>query len=187
MPMAPRSHSNTGRPPAGDLTSRQIAAASKVGISVISQTTSSIDVAEVDQGNATASVTAAQSASCASCLQSTVIDERTRSGQVVRKVYIRTKHVGCAWRTSFPLLGFAPIQCFERIKDAAGLTPQRCFISAEAIEREVGQIGETQKAARELDGGSIVFLPKVRHQLCVTYRNVRSCMRAPETARWNTA
>ena len=29
-----------------------------------------------------------------------------------------------------------------------------CFISAEAIERIVGQIGETQKATRELSGGS---------------------------------
>jgi len=32
------------------LTSRQIAAASRVGISVISQTTSNMDVAEVDHG-----------------------------------------------------------------------------------------------------------------------------------------
>jgi hypothetical protein len=41
------------------------------------------------------------------------------------------------------------------------LAPKGCFIAAEAIERVVGQIGETQKATRELsgrmDGGSTDF------------------------------
>ena len=37
----------------------------------------------------------------------------------------------------------------------AGLAPKGCFISAEAVEREVGQIGETQKATRELVGSTL--------------------------------
>ena len=32
------------------------------------------------------------------------------------------------------------------------MAPKRCFIPAEAIESEVGQIGQTQKATRELNG-----------------------------------
>jgi hypothetical protein len=54
LPMAPSSHSNTGRQPTGDLSSRQIAAAFKVGISAIRPLTSRIDVADVDQGSAIA-------------------------------------------------------------------------------------------------------------------------------------
>src|SRR5262245_32901321 len=50
------------------------------------------------------------------------------------------------------LLGFAPIQCIKREQDPAGLTPQRRFIAAEAIECEIRQISQTQKAAGELDG-----------------------------------
>ena len=50
--------------------------------------------------------------------------------------------------SSFPWL--ATIQCIESEEYLAGLTPQGCFISAEAIEREVGQIGEAQKALREV-------------------------------------
>ena len=33
------------------------------------------------------------------------------------------------------------------------MAPQGCFIAAEAIEREVGQIGETQKATRKVSVG----------------------------------
>jgi hypothetical protein len=32
------------------------------------------------------------------------------------------------------------------------LTPQGCFIAAKTIEREIGQIGEPQKAARKVNG-----------------------------------
>ena len=48
------------------------------------------------------------------------------------------------WELSRPFLWFAAIQGIEREQDLAGLAPQGCFVSAEAIEREVGQIGETQ-------------------------------------------
>ena len=55
--------------------------------------------------------------------------------------------------TAPSLLWLATIQCIESKQDLAGLAPKGCFISAEAIEREVGQIGETQKATREVSGG----------------------------------
>ena len=48
--------------------------------------------------------------------------------------------------TAPSLLWLATIQCIEREQDLSGLAPQGCFIAAEAIEREVGQIGETQKS-----------------------------------------
>jgi hypothetical protein len=35
------------------------------------------------------------------------------------------------------------IQCIESKQDLADLAPKGCFISAEAVERVVGQIGET--------------------------------------------
>ena len=54
--------------------------------------------------------------------------------------------------TALSLLWFAAIQRIERTQDLASLAPKRCFITAEAVEREVRQIGETQKAARELNG-----------------------------------
>ena len=38
---------------------------------------------------------------------------------------------------------FAAIQGIKRKQDLAGLAPKGCFISAEAVERVVGQIGET--------------------------------------------
>ena len=47
---------------------------------------------------------------------------------------------------------------------SAGLAPKGCFISTEAIEREVGQISETQKATRKvssgIDAGSTEFGPE---------------------------
>jgi hypothetical protein len=49
-------------------------------------------------------------------------------------------------------LWFATIQGIEGKQDLANLAPKGCFIAAQAIEREVGQIGKTQKAARELNG-----------------------------------
>ena len=52
--------------------------------------------------------------------------------------------------TARSLLWFATIQCIEGKQDLADLAPKGCFISAEAIEREVRQIGETQKATREV-------------------------------------
>jgi hypothetical protein len=56
-------------------------------------------------------------------------------------------------------LGLAAIECFERAKDSTGLAPESRFIAAEAIEREIGQVGQAQKAASELDIGSVgIFL-----------------------------
>jgi len=51
-------------------------------------------------------------------------------------------------------LWFAAIQRFERVKDPASLTPKICLIAAQAIEREIGQIRYTQKAAGELYRGA---------------------------------
>ena len=50
-------------------------------------------------------------------------------------------------------LRFTAIQSVERKEDLADLAPKRRFIAAEAVERVVGQIGETQKAMRERSGG----------------------------------
>ena len=50
------------------------------------------------------------------------------------------------------LLWFTPIQCIERKENPACLPPQCGLISAEPIKREIRQIGQTQKAAGELDG-----------------------------------
>jgi hypothetical protein len=41
------------------------------------------------------------------------------------------------------LLRLAAIQCFERMKDSAGLAPKGRFIAAEPIKGEVGKVGET--------------------------------------------
>ena len=53
------------------------------------------------------------------------------------------------------------MQYFERVEDSAGLAPKCRFIPAEPIKREVGKVGETQKAAGELDSGSVGFHPSV--------------------------
>jgi hypothetical protein len=39
------------------------------------------------------------------------------------------------------LLWFTPIQCIEREENPTGLTPKCGFVSAEAIESEIRQIG----------------------------------------------
>ena len=52
--------------------------------------------------------------------------------------------------TAPSFLRFAAIQGIECKQDLANVAPKGCFISTEAIERVVGQIGETQKATREL-------------------------------------
>src|SRR6476660_4334293 len=47
---------------------------------------------------------------------------------------------------------FAATQDIKCEQNLTGLVPKGCFISAEAVESSVRQIGETQKAARELNG-----------------------------------
>jgi hypothetical protein len=39
-------------------------------------------------------------------------------------------------------LWLTTVQCIEREQDLACLTPQGCFIAAEAVERAAGQMGE---------------------------------------------
>ena len=76
------------------------------------------------------------------------------------------------------LLWFAAIKCLERVKDAASLAPQGRFIAAETIEREIGQVGQSQKAASELDIGSVDVFPRVGYRFHITYSTVRNCVRA---------
>ena len=57
--------------------------------------------------------------------------------------------------TTHSLLRFAAIKHFKRKQDPAGLAPKGRFIAAEAIECEIGQVGQTQKAACELDNRAI--------------------------------
>jgi hypothetical protein len=48
-----------------------------------------------------------------------------------------------------------PVACGDlvyRAQKASGLAPKSYFISAEPVERVVGQIGQTQKATREVGG-----------------------------------
>ena len=44
-------------------------------------------------------------------------------------------------------------QCIERKHDLASLTPKDSFVSAKPVERIAWQIGETQKATREVGAG----------------------------------
>jgi hypothetical protein len=53
--------------------------------------------------------------------------------------------------TSLSFLWFAAIQGIEGKERLADLAPQGCFIAAETIEREVGQISKTQEATCEVD------------------------------------
>jgi hypothetical protein len=57
------------------------------------------------------------------------------------------------------ILWFATIQCIERNQDLAGLAPKDGFIAAEPVERVAGQIGQSQKATREVGGGINGFRP----------------------------
>jgi hypothetical protein len=43
---------------------------------------------------------------------------------------------------------FAAIQSIKSKEDLSGLAPKGCFISAESVERIVGEIRETQEATR---------------------------------------
>ena len=76
------------------------------------------------------------------------------------------------------LLWFAAIKYLERVKDSASLAPQGGFITAETIEREIGQVGQSQKAASELDIGSVDVFPRVGYRFHITYSTVRNCVRA---------
>jgi hypothetical protein len=47
--------------------------------------------------------------------------------------------------------------------------PKGCFITAEAIEREIGQIGDTQKALGELDSGTGRFRCESEHRFQIIF------------------
>jgi hypothetical protein len=55
-------------------------------------------------------------------------------------------------QTAPSILWFATIQCIEGKQDLADLAPKDCFIPAEPVEDEAGQIGEAQKATCEVGG-----------------------------------
>jgi hypothetical protein len=46
-------------------------------------------------------------------------------------------------------------------------------LAAESIEGEIGQVGQTQKAARELSSGTIKFNPTAEHFCSVLQSNMR--------------
>jgi hypothetical protein len=62
-------------------------------------------------------------------------------------------------KTTTTLLRLAPIKRHECVKNPASLAPKGRFIPTEAIECEIGQIGETQKAAGQLDSRAIRLIP----------------------------
>ena len=55
--------------------------------------------------------------------------------------------------TAPAILRFSTIQGVEGKQDLADLAPKDGLIPAEPVEREVGQIGEPQKATREVGSG----------------------------------
>jgi hypothetical protein len=55
--------------------------------------------------------------------------------------------------TASSIAWFAPAQDVKCEQNLTDLAPKGCFISAKAVESTVGQIGETQKATRELMAG----------------------------------
>ncbi len=48
------------------------------------------------------------------------------------------------------LVWFAAIQRIESKQDLTGLAPKGCFVPAKSVERVAGQMGEAQKATREV-------------------------------------
>ena len=94
-------------------------------------------------------------------------------GDLINKLRFRDNR-----RATAPLLRFASIKDLERVKDPTGLAPESRFIAAEAIEREIGQIGQPQKAAGELDSSSVGFHPGVGRRFYVADSTGRSCIAA---------
>jgi hypothetical protein len=79
---------------------------------------------------------------------------------------------------------FAPIglpvrsQGIKRKQDLADLAPKGFFISAEAVERVVGQVGETQRATRELSGGIGGKFDRFRRGASERFYSVRDVSRS---------
>jgi hypothetical protein len=72
------------------------------------------------------------------------------------------------------LVWFTTLKGFKRLKDVTGLAPKGRLITAQAIEREIGQIGQARIAAGELHFGSVGFHRIVEHRSYVTDSIVRS-------------
>ena len=68
--------------------------------------------------------------------------------------------------------GLRRCRAFICKQDLAGLAPKGCFIPAEAIECVIGQIGETQKAMRELSGQINGRSDRFRHRAGHDFRSI---------------
>jgi hypothetical protein len=74
-----------------------------------------------------------------------------RSAQSALVAFVGRQLLSAADAETAPsFLRFAAIQCIKRKKDLTDVAPKGCFISTEAIEGVVGQIGKSQKATRKL-------------------------------------
>jgi hypothetical protein len=93
--------------------------------------------------------------------------------------------------TAPSLLWFAAIQGIESKQDPTDLAPKSCFVSAEAIQREVGQIGETQKATRKVGVGFNGRFRRFRRRIgpgfCSIGDAVRSWIETGRVGRRNSA
>src|SRR5262245_8639937 len=100
MPSAPAPHSSTGRPPAGDKSSRRNAAASTVGTKARSHSTIRIAVAEVDHGSDTATATTSPSATWPSRrarrLELMSGESRLRPDMAIMRLVALAEMGGCA-------------------------------------------------------------------------------------------
>src|SRR5580692_9535074 len=85
--------------------------------------------------------------------------------------------------TAASILWFAAIQGIKPKQDLADLAPKGRLISAEALERVVGQIRETQKATRELSGGIDAKFDRFRHGVICSVRYVSRSAIAVQTGR----
>jgi hypothetical protein len=74
------------------------------------------------------------------------------------------------------LLGLAAIEGIEREQDLIGLAPKDCFITAEPIEGEIGQIRYTQKALGELNSGTSRFHRESGHRFQIIFAVGRNVM-----------
>ena len=78
---------------------------------------------------------------------------------------------------ALPILWFAAIQSIKRNQDLADLARKVYFVAVEAVERVVGQIGETQKATRELSIGMDGMLAGFSHEAGHDFRFVGNAVR----------
>jgi len=96
------------------------------------------------------------------------------AAQKRRGQYSSCSNARSSWRlpTAPSFLWFTAIQSIEGEERLADLSPQGCFVAAEAVERAIGQIGETQEAVCELDGMRDVRLNRFRPQVDHFFRDI---------------